>query len=503
MAKKFENERKKMSVNVNDREYLFSQNQILVSHTDLKGIITYVNKDFEEISGYKKEELLGKPHSIIRHPDMPRSAFYDLWDTIKRGKSWRGFVKNRTKDNGYYWVDARVSPLYQNGNHVGYLSVRYQPQKSELDTIKKIYSAVLDNKGHFPYTNDTSKRTVFGTFVIAFVLQLFGVVSILIPQFYQVNSVLFDTLGVGLIVFAGLYIFSLFKNKIIKPLKQIEETADNLAKGFLLMDLPVNQHDEAGEVFKSVHLMLNNFTGVIGKIKENSDVVSVATKNISSASLSLSQQSSENAASVEETSSSLEQINANIIQTAENAQETEKVARKTADISMEGGKAVKETVEAMDQIAEKVGVIEDIAYQTNLLALNAAIEAARAGDIGKGFAVVAAEVRKLAERSQVEAKSINQLANSSVEISQKAGHLMDSILPSVEKTAKLLKEISTAATEQINGVQQMNQATGQMSIVTQETAASAEELSGTSSELNEQAVMLENLLNSFQLDRAK
>ncbi|MES0489025.1 MAG: PAS domain-containing methyl-accepting chemotaxis protein [Leptospirales bacterium] len=501
MASKVNGEKKQMSVVTNDKEYVLDYDQILVSHTNLKGIITYINREFEIISGFSKEELIGNPHSIIRHPGMPRSAFYDLWDTIKKGDSWKGYVKNRTKDGGYYWVDARVSPLYENGEHVGYLSVRYKPEPTELKNVIKLYDNLLKEKGNFPYTDQGPSTKISTKITILASLMALPIAYAALHQFTPLPFTV-DLAISGTLYLISLFSLNLFTKKLIgTPVKESVTTGTNLAKGYLQMDLPVNRHDEMGSFYKTLHIMMNNFTGVIGKLGENSKTMQVAINNIAQTSQALSQNSSEQAGAVEETSSSLEEMAATIIQNADNAKSTESIANKTADQSVEGGKAVEETAGAMTEISGKVGVIEEIAYQTNLLALNAAIEAARAGESGKGFAVVAAEVRKLAERSQGEAKMITDIVQKSVEVSTRAGQIIESIVPDVNKTAELVKEISAASDEQTVGVDQMNKAVAQLNLAAQGNAASAEELSSTAEDLNEQSVQLSGILNSFKLRR--
>jgi methyl-accepting chemotaxis protein len=200
---------------------------------------------------------------------------------------------------------------------------------------------------------------------------------------------------------------------------------------------------------------------------------------------------------VEETSASVEEISATVAQNAENAKVTDGIASKSASHAQEGGEAVGQTVSAMRQIAQKIGIIDDIAYQTNLLALNAAIEAARAGEHGKGFAVVAAEVRKLAERSQVAAQEIGSVAGSSVTLAERAGKLLDELVPSIKKTADLVQEISSASKEQTSGLGQINTSVSQLSQTTQSTASASEELSSTSEEMSSQALRLQETIRYF------
>jgi methyl-accepting chemotaxis protein len=228
-----------------------------------------------------------------------------------------------------------------------------------------------------------------------------------------------------------------------------------------------------------------------------------ASEQVSATSQSLSQATSEQAASVEETSASIEQMSASVNQNAENAKVTDGMASKAAKEAVEGGEAVKHTFEAMKEIATRIGIIDDIAYQTNMLALNAAIEAARAGDHGKGFAVVAAEVRKLAERSQVAAQEIGDLAVGSVKAAERAGELINAIVPGIGKTSDLVQEISAASIEQSSGISQINNAMNQMSQITQQNASASEELAATAEEMTSQAEQLNELMSFFHIGQSQ
>ena len=242
---------------------------------------------------------------------------------------------------------------------------------------------------------------------------------------------------------------------------------------------------------------------IIQEVKDNSNALVMAAEQLNQTAQNMSQSSTEQAASVEETSSSLEEMTATIAQNAENAKVTDGLANKSAEEAVQGGGAVTETVQAMKKIAEKITIIEEIAYQTNLLALNAAIEAARAGEHGKGFAVVASEVRKLAERSQVAAQEIGTLAGSSVKIAEKAGQLLEVMVPNIRKTADLVQEISYSSEQQNSGVKQINAAIRQLDQVAQQNASASEELAATAEQMNGQAEGLLQTMEFFKVDESE
>ena len=238
-------------------------------------------------------------------------------------------------------------------------------------------------------------------------------------------------------------------------------------------------------------------TAVLLSVKQIADSVASASQQVSASGEEMSQGASEQASAAEEASSSMEEMASNIRQNSDNAQQTEKIAQKASGDAQESGTAVVQAVGAMKQIAEKIGIIEEIARQTNLLALNAAIEAARAGEHGKGFAVVAAEVRKLAERSQEAAGEITELSSTSVEVAEKAGSMLSQLVPDIQKTAELVAEISAASVEMSSGGEQINRAIQQLDSVTQQNAASSEEMSSTAVEMNAQAENLQDAVASL------
>jgi methyl-accepting chemotaxis protein len=279
----------------------------------------------------------------------------------------------------------------------------------------------------------------------------------------------------------------------------VSELVGKIAAGDFTVHIDTEPDDHAS-LLLAMRNMVDKLTEIITVVREGADSMANASGQISATAQSLSQSSSEQAASVEETTASIEEMTASISQNTENAKITDSIAGEAAKEAVAGEQAVSSTVEAMKKIADKIRIVDDIAYQTNLLALNAAIEAARAGEHGKGFAVVAAEVRKLAERSQVAAREIGELASNSVGLAEQAGKLLDEMVPSINKTSELVKKIAAASSEQSSGVAQINGAMGQLNQATQQNASASEELAATAEEMSSQTEQQQNVMTFFKLD---
>jgi len=279
----------------------------------------------------------------------------------------------------------------------------------------------------------------------------------------------------------------------------VSDIVNKVAAGDLTVDVQLAANDTTS-MLAAIKRMRDRLSQIIGDVRSSSDALSAAAEQVSATAQSISQGASEQASSVEETSASIEQMTSSVQQNAENAKVTEGMSSKASKEADEGGQAVKDTVVAMKTIADKIGIVDDIAYQTNLLALNAAIEAARAGEHGKGFAVVADEVRKLAERSQEAAQEIGEVAKSSVALAERAGVLLDAIVPTIAKTSDLVQEIASASDEQSSGIGQINTAVTQLSQLTQENSSSSEELAATAEEMSSQAEQLQELMNFFKTE---
>ncbi|HRX17130.1 MAG TPA: methyl-accepting chemotaxis protein [Spirochaetota bacterium] len=316
-------------------------------------------------------------------------------------------------------------------------------------------------------------------------------------QFEELLQKVLIILGVIAVVFIAIII--LITYVITSPIIENVKVAERISNGDLTSKMRKHGKDEIGRLSDAMDKMQLEVSNVIQSILNSTQILTSSSEEINQTAIRLSEAANEQAANMEEISSTMEEIGSAITQNSQNAKETDRIAHESAQKTKEGEKAVEETVDAMNQIAEKIHIVEDIAYQTNLLALNAAIEAARAGEHGKGFAVVASEVRKLAEKSQVAAVEIRDLAVNSVTVANQAGALLQAIVPEITKTADLVQNITIASEEQDSGATQINTGMNQLSQAAQDTAASSEELASTSDLLKDHAVRLNKTVEYFKI----
>jgi methyl-accepting chemotaxis protein len=313
-------------------------------------------------------------------------------------------------------------------------------------------------------------------------------------------SALFVVLALASLAISAIGVFLIMQKWVTGPLSRLVSLTQAVARGDLCQSVTVQGQDEIGKMQSACADMVAQLKSMVHSVKSAADGISSASAQVAASAHLLSQSTGEQAAAVQETTASLEQMNASIAQNADNSKQMERMALNNADEVEQSGKIVTASVDAMNTIAEKIFIVEEIAYQTNLLALNAAIEAARAGEHGKGFAVVATEVRKLAERSQDAAQEIGSLTSTSVRVAKKSGAVLKELVPSISKTAELVQEVASASREQAIGVAQVSKAMTKMDQVTQRNAAAAEQLAGTGQQMADHAAGLQKLLSAFKIE---
>ena len=506
---------------VSQQEYQFPASETLLSTTDLQGTTTYANAAFVRTSGYAAQELLGQPHNLIRHPDMPVEAFADMWRTLKDGQSWRAVVKNRRQNGDHYWVCANAAPMRRHGRLTGYLSVRTHPPRNEIDAAAQLYARFKAGKAAgLAFHRGLVVRT--GLMRWASTLQL-------LPTAWRVRLPL---LGVGLVtgsVLAGsgqgpaalasgvalglsLLLADVFiESQITTPLRHIRVAAQQVATGESAPDLNLNRVDDIGQIARSINQSGLNLQSLVADVFEQASGVQVASQEIAAAARDLASRTEQAASNLEETAAAMEQQTASVKQNADTAFYASSLVQNATQVVAKGGSNMGQVETTMTQItgssrkiADILSVIDGIAFQTNILALNAAVEAARAGEQGRGFAVVAAEVRSLAGRSAAAAKEIKALIDDSVSqveggstLVSQAGQTMAEVVTEVNRVNDLMREITQASKEQSLGIAQVGQAVAQLDQMTQQNAAMVEQSSAAAASLGDQAQRLVGAVKVF------
>ncbi|HWJ93346.1 MAG TPA: methyl-accepting chemotaxis protein, partial [Telluria sp.] len=412
---------------VTNVEYVLKESDVIVTKTDLKGKITYVNHDFIRISGFSQDELIGAPHNIVRHPDMPPEAFDDLWRTLKAGKAWSGLVKNRCKNGDFYWVQANAAPLFEQGRLVGYTSIRLKPNREDVAAADAAYRAVVSGGSGLEIVEGAAYRRSWlrsfrrrAALPVAARMALFaGLLALLSGA-----ALALALLGMGtaaawcsaagiVAALAGCWLMHAWT---LRPLGQLRAEIEKMSAGDLSARIDSQGQDELAALSQALRVLQTNVRVLVGQIKEATTVVTAGTVEIAHGHVDLSARSEAAASALEQTAASMEQLTGTVRNNADNAQDAHRLVGSAAQIAREGGEAVHNVVGTMNLIEESsrrivdiIGVIDSIAFQTNILALNAAVEAARAGEQGRGFAVVAAEVRALAQRSASAAREVKAL----------------------------------------------------------------------------------------------
>jgi len=525
---------------VTQKEQRFTSSQDLVSVTDLDGKIRYVNDAFIEISGFTLEELIGQDHNIVRHPDMPKSAFEDLWKTVRSGVAWRGFVKNRCKNGDHYWVDAFVTPVMKNGKVIGYQSVRSEPSRDSIAKSEALYQKLRNNDSlKLPQVKFIHRLTFKSFFNTTSIINLLLLLIAIFVSYKNASPTLVSLLGLS--IFMTLLTWWRVSVGLIQSLDHIRLRLREMASGDYNQPIELVSMNEVGRILMAVKLLQARSKTVLGQVVKSTRDLIISADQLSDTSSSMRQTMSNQsdhttqvATAMSEMSSTVDEVSSN----AKNASHTTTDAQQTV---VDGDVVITDALHSMEafslelthttkqistlssdseKISEITNVISGIADQTNLLALNAAIEAARAGDHGRGFAVVADEVRGLASRTQDATQEIRTMLEDlstgiqrSAETIEKNNEEAQNALKKVSSSREIFAQvaqgmelindmsihIATAAEEQSLVAVDMSRNIETISQEALSTEKEANMLQGKASHLHDSAIHLQNLMSDFDL----
>ena len=477
---------------VTQNEYPLDDDTTLMSTTDVHSYITHANDTFVQVSGYQLDELTGQPHNLVRHPDMPKAAFADMWYTLQQGEPWSGIVKNRRKNGDHYWVRANAVPMVRRGQVTGYMSIRTKATAEEIAIVEPLYRALNDG---------SCKKRVHKGLVVgkgwlgklpAMPLR-WRVRSVMAALFAVLAATLIATSAGWMPLVAAAVVMLLgtllFEQQIVRPVENVARQALRVATGERNSVQHLNRSDELGLTLRAVgqlglmcRWLINDVSSQVVSVRDGSDRLAQGNED-------LNDRTRQTVANVQQTVATMNQMAASVQSNSETAAEVDKLSVAASSAATKGGNAMQTVVKTMDDIADstqRIGsitsLINDIAFQTNILALNAAVEAARAGEQGKGFAVVAGEVRHLASRSASAANDIRKLIDASASKVQSgseqvhaAGRTMDDIVEQVKNVTQLIAQISHATSEQATGLSELTRAVAELDSITQKNADLVEE----------------------------
>ncbi|WP_051050837.1 PAS domain-containing methyl-accepting chemotaxis protein [Winslowiella toletana] len=501
---------------------MLADDTTLMTTTDASGNITYANMSFVEVSGYAQHEIEGQPHNLVRHADMPKQAFADMWATIRQGLPWSGLVKNRRKNGDYYWVRANVVPLIRDSKIIGYMSVRIKPSREEVNSAEQLYQqmqrselrswrlhqGILLRRG--PLASLSALKTMPLRWRIRSASAGFWLLSLLSWLTAGVAGGAL-ALSAGLSLLATMVICGWLEWQISRPMEKACRMALNVATGANSQVAGFDRVDEVGMTLRAVSQQGLMFRWLVNDVRAQIMAVHQASDALSQGSEKIASRTEQTAVSVQQTAAAMEQMTRAVEKNTDNTDKANSFSSTVNQAALEGREAVLSVVGTMDKIAESstqiatmISLIDSIAFQTNILALNAAVEAARAGEQGKGFAVVAGEVRSLANRSAQAASEIRQLIKASTLNVQdgasqvrEAGEAITEMVEKVQSVKALLNQISMATHEQGTGLSEVGKA---VEVLDQNTRQNAE-LAGNSvreaAGMKQQARRLVNAISVF------
>ena len=477
---------------VTQNEYPLDDDTTLMSTTDVHSYITHANDTFVQVSGYQLDELTGQPHNMVRHPDMPKAAFADMWYTLQQGEPWSGIVKNRCKNGDHYWVRANAVPMVRRGQVTGYMSIRTRATAEEIAAVEPLYRALNDGR----CKKRIHKGLVVGKGWLGKLPAMplrWRVRSVMAVLFAGLAATLAATSAGWLPLAAAAVVMLmgtlLFEQQIVRPIENVARQALKVATGERNSVQHLNRSDELGLTLRAVgqlglmcRWLINDVSSQVVSVRDGSDRLAQGNED-------LNDRTRQTVANVQQTVATMNQMAASVQSNSETAAEVDKLSVAASSAATKGGNAMQTVVKTMDDIADstqRIGsitsLINDIAFQTNILALNAAVEAARAGEQGKGFAVVAGEVRHLASRSASAANDIRKLIDASASKVQSgseqvhaAGRTMDDIVVQVKNVTQLIAQISHATSEQATGLSELTRAVAELDSITQKNADLVEE----------------------------